>query len=336
MSRRALFTVISLAGALLLLLDIMLGSVNLSVREIFDVFMGSGSSMARDVVFDFRLPKAFVAILAGAALASAGLQMQTLFRNPLAGPYVLGISSGASLGVSLFLLGLPLLGPGAASALVRNLGIVGSAWIGGALILMMVMAVSSRLKDIMAILILGIMVGSAAGAIVQILQYLSPDSALKSYVVWTMGSLGGVSKGQLSILAPLIAAGLILSVAVIKPLNILLLGENYARTMGVNVKRVRAMLFLSTTILAGSVTAFCGPIGFIGIAVPHVARMLFADADHRTLMPASILLGAVTMLLCDIISQLPGANMILPINTITALIGIPVVVLVIIRNRKIF
>lgn len=336
MSRRALFTVISLAGALLLLLDIMLGSVNLSVREIFDAFTGSGSSMARDVVFDFRLPKAFVAILAGAALASAGLQMQTLFRNPLAGPYVLGISSGASLGVSLFLLGLPLLGPGAASTLVRNLGIVGSAWIGGALILMMVMAVSSRLKDIMAILILGIMVGSAAGAIVQILQYLSPDSALKSYVVWTMGSLGGVSKGQLSILAPLIAAGLILSVAVIKPLNILLLGENYARTMGVNVKRVRAMLFLSTTILAGSVTAFCGPIGFIGIAVPHVARMLFADADHRTLMPASILLGAVTMLLCDIISQLPGANMILPINTITALIGIPVVVLVIIRNRKIF
>jgi iron complex transport system permease protein len=272
----------------------------------------------------------------GAALSASGLQMQTLFRNPLAGPYVLGISSGASLGVSLFLLGAPLLGISFASEALRNVGIVGSAWIGGALILLVIMAVSARLKDIMAILILGMMFGSAASAVVQILQYLSTDSALKSFVIWTMGSLGGVSLAQLGLMSGIVLAGLILSVYLIKPLNLLLLGENYARTMGLNVRITRLLLFVSTTLLAGTVTAFCGPIGFIGIAVPHVARMLTGNADHRILMPASILLGSVTMLLCDIIAQLPGREMVLPVNTVTALLGIPIVVLVIVRNRKIF
>ena len=321
-----------LLGLLLVLLfaaDLLLGSVSLAAGEVVRVLTGHSSDpQATTLVTHFRLPKAVSAIVVGAALSASGLQMQTLFRNPLAGPYVLG--------VSLFLLGAPLLGISFASEALRNVGIVGSAWIGGALILLVIMAVSARLKDIMAILILGMMFGSAASAVVQILQYLSTDSALKSFVIWTMGSLGGVSLAQLGLMSGIVLAGLILSVYLIKPLNLLLLGENYARTMGLNVRITRLLLFVSTTLLAGTVTAFCGPIGFIGIAVPHVARMLTGNADHRILMPASILLGSVTMLLCDIIAQLPGREMVLPVNTVTALLGIPIVVLVIVRNRKIF
>lgn len=331
------FILLSLLLGILFVASLLLGSVSLQVKEVLGVILGQEADpQTRILVTHFRLPKAITALVVGAALSASGLQMQTLFRNPLAGPYVLGISSGASLGVSLFLLGAPLLGVSVASETLRNIGVVGSAWIGAALILAVIMAVSVRLKDIMAILILGMMFGSAASAIVQILQYLSPDSALKSFVVWTMGSLSGVSLQQLGLMSGIVVAGLALSIYLIKPLNLLLLGENYARTMGLNIRWIRFLLFASTTLLAGTVTAFCGPIGFIGIAVPHVARMLTGNADHRVLMPASMLMGSVTMLLCDIIAQLPGHEMVLPVNTITALLGIPIIVLVIVRNRKIF
>ena len=331
------FILLSLLLVILFVASLLLGSVSLQVKEVLGVILGQEvDPQTRILVTHFRLPKAITALVVGAALSASGLQMQTLFRNPLAGPYVLGISSGASLGVSLFLLGAPLLGVSVASETLRNIGVVGSAWIGAALILAVIMAVSVRLKDIMAILILGMMLGSAASAIVQILQYLSPDSALKSFVVWTMGSLSGVSLQQLGLMSGIVVAGLALSIYLIKPLNLLLLGENYARTMGLNIRWIRFLLFASTTLLAGTVTAFCGPIGFIGIAVPHVARMLTGNADHRVLMPASMLMGSVTMLLCDIIAQLPGHEMVLPVNTITALLGIPIIVLVIVRNRKIF
>lgn len=339
MKKRTLLCFILLALLLVLLFvaSLLLGSVSLQVKEVLGVLFGQEADpQTRILVTHFRLPKAITALIVGAALSASGLQMQTLFRNPLAGPYVLGISSGASLGVSLFLLGAPLLGVSVASETLRNIGVVGSAWVGAALILAVIMAVSVRLKDIMAILILGMMFGSAASAIVQILQYLSPDSALKSFVVWTMGSLSGVSLQQLGIMSGIVVAGLALSIYLIKPLNLLLLGENYARTMGLNIRWIRFLLFTSTTLLAGTVTAFCGPIGFIDIAVPHVARMLTGNADHRILMPASMLMGSVTMLLCDIIAQLPGHEMVLPVNTITALLGIPIIVLVIVRNRKIF
>ena len=339
MKKRTLLCFILLALLLVLLFvaSLLLGSVSLQVKEVLGVLFGQEADpQTRILVTHFRLPKAITALIVGAALSASGLQMQTLFRNPLAGPYVLGISSGASLGVSLFLLGAPLLGVSVASETLRNICVVGSAWVGAALILAVIMAVSVRLKDIMAILILGMMFGSAASAIVQILQYLSPDSALKSFVVWTMGSLSGVSLQQLGIMSGIVVAGLALSIYLIKPLNLLLLGENYARTMGLNIRWIRFLLFTSTTLLAGTVTAFCGPIGFIGIAVPHVARMLTGNADHRILMPASMLMGSVTMLLCDIIAQLPGHEMVLPVNTITALLGIPIIVLVIVRNRKIF
>ncbi len=315
----------------LFIADLAIGSTAIHLGDVWAALTGGECDVAtRDIVLKIRLIKAVMAILAGAALAVGGLQMQTLFRNPLAGPYVLGVSSGASLGVAIFLLGAPLLGLAATPSL-QLLGTAGAAWIGSGLILMAVMALSRRIKDIMVILILGMMVGSAIGAVVEILQYLSSENALKSFVVWTMGSLGDVTATQLQMVIPAIAIGLILSVALIKPLNLLLLGENYARTMGLNIARSRRVIFLSTVLLAGTVTAFCGPIGFVGLAVPHLARMLFAAADHRVLIPASMMSGAVVMLLCDIISK----TMALPINTVTALLGIPIVIFVVVRNRSI-
>jgi len=323
-----LFTALALLTVVLFLI----GSVAVAPADIWAALTGGDCDPAiRDIILRIRLLKAVTALLAGAALAASGLQMQTLFRNPLAGPYVLGISSGAGLGVALFLLGAPLLGVSAHS-FVQSLGIAGAAWLGAALVLLVVMAVSRRIKDIMVILILGMMFGSGISSVVEILQYLSSEAALKSFVIWTMGSLGDVTGGNLALMLPVIAAGLVLSVAAIKPLNLLLLGENYARTMGLNVQRTRTLLFLSTVLLAGTVTAFCGPVGFIGLAVPHLARMLFASADHRILMPGSMLAGAALLLVCDLISK----TLALPINTVTALMGIPVVIIVVVRNRNLF
>lgn len=331
-----LFVALSVATLLLFVVDLAVGSVAIPLDEVWRGLWGSvgeGDAMGM-IVRNFRLPKAVMALLAGAALSTVGLQMQTLFRNPLAGPYVLGVSSGASLGVSIMLLGLPLLGISAANPVVQNVGVAGAAWIGSAAIMVVVMAVTSRIKNIMTVLILGMMFGSAASALVEIMQYLSPEGALKSYVVWTMGSLGGVTLTQLRVVVPVIVVGLVLSVLLIKPLNILLLGENYARTMGLNIKRTRLMVTLTTVLLAGTVTAYCGPIGFVGLAVPHVARMLFREADHRVLVPATMLCGTTIMLLCDVASSLPASDLTLPINTVSALVGIPIVVVVIFRNRK--
>ena len=327
---RILFILLTALVVVLFAADMMVGSVGISAKDVLAALMGGGDPVTRKIVIDIRLMKAIAAIFAGAALSVSGLQMQTLFRNPLAGPYVLGVSSGASLGVALFILGAPLLGIGG-SAWLSTVGVAGAAWIGAAAILAVVAAVSQRIKDIMVILILGMMASSGVSAIVQILQYMSNEEALKSFVIWTMGSLGDVTTSQLALVAPAIIAGLIISVSVIKPLNLLLLGESYARTMGLNIRRTRSLILLSTTLLAGTVTAFCGPIGFIGLAIPHVARILFCDADHRTLLPAAALTGAVSLLICDIISKI----LVLPVNTITALLGIPIVIWVVIRNKSI-
>lgn len=326
-----LFLLLSLLVVALLAIDMMVGSVGISAGEVWAAITGGECDPIKaKIIIDVRLMKAIVAILAGAALAVSGLQMQTLFRNPLAGPYVLGVSSGASLGVALFILGAPLLGV-ASSSLLSSLGVAGAAWIGSALVLALVGAVSQRIKDIMVILILGMMIGSAVSAVVQILQYMSHEEALKSFVVWTMGSLGDVTTSQLWLVAPAIIAGLVLSVAVIKPMNLMLLGEAYARTMGLNFRRTRSLILLSTTLLAGTVTAFCGPVGFIGLAIPHLARIIFQEADHRVLLPATALSGAISLLLCDIVSKL----LTLPVNTVTALLGIPIVVWVVVRNKNI-
>lgn len=326
-----LFILFTAAVAVLFAADIAVGSVSIPIRDVWAALTGGecDPTTAR-IIRDIRLMKAVVALVAGAALAVSGLQMQTLFRNPLAGPYVLGVSSGASLGVAIFILGAPMLGL-TGHAWLSSLGVAGAAWIGAAAILALVAAISTRIQDIMVILILGIMISSGVSAIVQILQYLSAEEALKSFVVWTMGSLGDVTATQLALLLPAVAAGAALGVAAIKSLNMLLLGENYARSMGLDLRRSRSIILLSTTLLAGTVTAFCGPIGFIGLAMPHVARVIFRNADHRTLMPAAALTGAASLLLCDMAAKLLA----LPVNSITALLGIPVVVWVVVRNRNI-
>ena len=326
-----LFVSLSILLVILFVLALLIGSVHIPLRDILGAIVGADIDPAtRLIVLDIRLIKAVVAILSGMALSVSGLQMQTLFRNPLAGPYVLGINSGASLGVALFILGMPLVGI-ATNSTMSSIGTAGAAWLGSALILAFVASVSTRIKDIMVILILGMMISSGVSAVVQILQYLCNEEALKSFVIWTMGSLGDVTANQLHLMLPAVLLGLVVSVAVIKPLNLLLLGEQNARTMGRIVRRSRYLIFLSTTLLAGTITAFCGPIGFVGLAIPHIARMLFSNADHRILLPASALCGAVVLLTCDIISKW----LTLPINTITALLGIPIVIWVVIRNKSI-
>ena len=326
-----LFTALGLLTAALFIADLAVGSVAVPLGDVWAALTGGSCDPATsDIILKIRLLKAVTALFAGAALAAGGLEMQTLFRNPLAGPYVLGISSGAGLGVALFLLGAPLLGV-AGHSFVRSLGVAGAAWLGSALVLAIVMAVSRRIKDIMVILILGMMFSSGVGAIVQILQYLSKEESLKAFVIWTMGSLGDVTFDQLAVLVPSIIAGLLLAVVTIKPLNLLLFGEEYAVTMGLNIRRSRGLLFLSTTLLAGTVTAFCGPIGFIGLAMPHVTRMLFRNSDHRVLVPGTVLSGAAVLLLCDLVSKM----FTLPINAITALLGIPIVVWVVLRNKSV-
>lgn len=309
-------------------LDMATGDTAISLSDVWRSLVGGEvDPITARIVIDIRLVKAVVAVLVGAALASSGLQMQTLFRNPLAGPYVLGITSGASLGVALLMLGAPLLGLSA--GMMSAVGVAGAAWIGAAAVLVIVAAVSLRIKDIMVILILGMMLSSGIGAVVQMLQYVSDNDSLKTFVIWTMGSLGDVTKPQLWLLVPAVVAGLAIGVGQIKPLNLLQLGSQYARTMGLSLGRSRTFIFISTTLLAGTVTAFCGPIGFVGLAVPHVARRLYSNADMRALMPGSVLLGIVMMLACDIASK----SLAVPINTVTALLGIPVVVWVVIRNR---
>ena len=323
-----LFTLFALLCVALFVMDIALGSVSIPMADIIDALAGRATAEVRSIVIDLRLVRAAMAILAGSALAVSGLEMQVLFRNPLAGPYILGISAGASLGVALYTLGIPLLGIALPTAL-QSLGSAGAAWIGSAVVLALVLALSRRIKDIMVILILGIMLSSSVGAIVELLQYFSDEASLKSYVVWTMGSLGDVTMSQLWLLLPIVAIGLTLAIATIKPMNILLAGERYAASMGINLARTRLLILSATTLLAGTVTAFCGPIGFVGIAAPHIARIVFRSADHRTLLPASILTGVAMLLLSDIIA----GCFTLPINTITALMGIPVVAYIVTRKR---
>ena len=317
-----LFTALAALTLFLFLLDLAVGAVAVPLGDVWAALTGGDCPRATaKIILNIRLIKAVVALLAGAALSVSGLQMQTLFRNPLAGPYVLGISSGASLGVALVVL----------AGVGSSIGIAGAAWLGAAIVLVVIAAVGHRIKDIMVILILGMMFSSGVGAIVQILQYLSKEESLKAFVIWTMGSLGDVTFDQLAVLVPSIIAGLLLAVVTIKPLNLLLFGEEYAVTMGLNIRRSRGLLFLSTTLLAGTVTAFCGPIGFIGLAMPHVTRMLFRNSDHRVLVPGTVLSGAAVLLLCDLVSKM----FTLPINAITALLGIPIVVWVVLRNKSI-
>lgn len=330
----SMFVVLFVITAVLFVLDIFLGSVSVKPADVLRSFLNPTGSDYEIIILKFRLPKAITALMAGVALSISGLLMQTVFRNPMAGPYVLGISSGASLGVAVVILGFSGLFTNVSIGIAGSWLLAVSAWAGAGIILVLMMAISARVKDIMTILILGIMLSGGISSIVTILQYFSSETLLKAYVIWTMGSLGNLTDSQVDVLMITIAAGTILSLLTMKMLNALLLGESYAGSLGLNVRFARFVIFLCTSILAGSVTAFCGPIGFIGIAVPHIVRMIFRTSDHRILIPGTIFVGGSLMLLSDIVSQLPGSERVLPVNAVTSLIGIPVVLWVIFKNRR--
>lgn len=325
-----LYLCLSALLVLLLAADVMMGRAEVSLPMAFEEWRSGLATPQSVILLHYRIPKAIVAVLVGVSLSVSGLQMQTLFRNPLADPYILGVSAGAGLGVALFLLGAPLFGAFAFFAF----GQAAAAWAGGAGVMLLLAVVSARVRDIMAILVLGVILGSAISAVITLLQYFGQADALKSYVLWTMGSIGGVTSPQLWALCATTLAGSAAALLSCKPLNLLLLGEDYARTLGCRVGAQRIVLILTATLLTGAATAFCGPVGFVGIAVPHAARMLCRTANHYVLMPVSMLLGGCALLLCDILCQMPNTEFPLPINAVSALLGIPVVVLVILRNQK--
>ncbi len=317
------------------LTNISLGSVSIPLNEILSTLTGSEASKQswQYIIIDYRLPKALTAVFAGSGLAVAGLMMQTLFKNPLAGPFVLGISSGASLGVALFILGGSALGL-SASYLNGSWGTILSASLGSFLVLSVVILVAARVRDAMALLIIGLMFGSLTAAVVSILAYFSPAEELQRYIFWSFGSLGDISWRGMGILSVCYFIGIILAFFTLKNLNSLLLGEYYAKTMGVQLKKSRFLIIIATSILAGSLTAFTGPIAFIGLAVPHLIRQWFNTANHWVLMPACLLGGALLMLICDGIAQAPFSHFTLPINAITSLVGAPVVIWLLIRKKK--
>lgn len=322
---------------LLIVADLLTGSIDLSIKDVTShLFTENDNSVAWISLHEFRIPRLITAIISGIALSVSGLQMQTVFRNPLAGPYVLGISSGAGLGVALLVLGFPGLFEFSVLGSGNNILLILAAWAGAAAVLIIVLILSFRLRNVMSILILGIMLGSGISAIINILQYFSQESALKAFVIWTMGSLGGVTSNQIPYLLLGFLPGIILAFFIIKPSNAMLLGENYARSLGVRVVPYRILVFTSTALLTGTVTAFCGPIGFIGIAVPHLARMFTKTSRFGVLFFFSILLGTAIMLISDILSQMPGSEMILPLNAITSLIGIPIVIWIVLGKKRIF
>lgn len=325
-----LFIGLLLLCGFLFIVDLVFGSIHIPLNDVIKSFSDSNEqSTYSEIIINFRLPKALTAILAGAALSVAGLLMQTLFQNPLAGPDVLGVSSGASLGVALFLMVgsfLPFVG------IHSGLGIVIAAVIGAVGILLLMLSASVKIRNSVSLLIIGIMVGSMTGAVVSIIQNYSNPDALKLFVVWTLGSLSAVSWTYMQLMAPLVIIGLGISFFIQKQLNALLLGENYASGLGVAVFRVRLLIIIATGILAGATTAFTGPIAFIGVAVPHIARGLFRSSNHKIVLPASLLCGSGLLLICDIVSQISIYT--IPINAISSLFGAPLIIWIILTNGK--
>lgn len=320
-----------------LLINISFGSVTIPFKEVVNSLTGGQASKStwEYIIINYRLPKAITAILVGMGLSISGLLMQTLFRNPLAGPYVLGLSSGSSLGVAFVILGASIMPPFLSSFLLSSYGVVIASTLGSFTVLLLVLIVSQKLRDTMAILVVGLMFGSFTSAIVGILTYFSSAEQLQKFTFWSMGSLGNLSWLSIVILAISVSIGLLMSLLCIKPLNALLLGENYARSLGLNFKKTRLIIIFATSILAGSITAFAGPIAFIGLAVPHMAKLLFQTSNHFILYWSTLLIGAAIMLICDVVSQMPGLEVTLPINAITSIIGAPVVIWLLVRKQKI-
>ena len=324
-----LLLILALTGA-----NLLFGSVNIPADAVWHILTGNEVEKASwsFIVWESRLPQAITALLCGMALAASGLMLQTTFNNPLADPSILGISSGASLGVALVMLA----GAGTITAGVFTLSgflsVIIGAFIGSMLVMGIILFFSTLIKNSIMLLIIGIMIGYITSSAISLLNFFSTAEGVHSYMIWGMGNFGGVSLQQLPFFSLVTAAGLLITILLIKPLNALLLGTRYAENLGINIRRTRNLLLVATGLLTATTTAFCGPISFIGLAVPHLARMLFASADHRVLMPASMLSGAALLLVCDLISK----SLALPINTVTALMGIPVVIVVVVRNRNLF
>lgn len=332
----ALFALLSLLAALLFVWDLAYGPVSIPLEDVFRSLSGQNASKQTwdYIIVNYRLPKAITAILAGTGLSVSGLLMQTLFRNPLAGPYVLGLSSGSSLGVAFLVMGAGLI-PGILSAwLLSSYGLILASCTGSFCVLLAVLIVSERLRDTMAILIVGLMFGSFASAIVSILTYFSTAEQLQKFTFWAMGNLGNLSWLSLSILGGCVLSGLLVAILCLKPLDALLLGENYARSLGLNYRRAQYLIIIATSLLAGSITAFAGPIAFVGLAVPHMAKLFFRTSNHKTLFFGTLAFGAIIMLICDILCQFPGSDITLPVNAITSVIGAPVVIWLLIRKQN--
>ena len=324
-----LFLTLSLLAIGLFLADLAWGSIHISVREILSVFGGKGANgINTEILLNFRLPKAITAMLAGASLSVAGLMMQTLFRNSLADPYILGVSSGASLGVALVMM----------AATVLPVAFVSSGWalivaaiIGASVVLVLVVGVSFKVHNAVSLLIVGLMFGTIAGSLVSVLQNFSNPDAIKLFIMWTFGSLSAVTWNYMQVLLPVVVIGIGMAFFLQKRLDGLLLGENYARGLGISIVNTRLLIVVATGLLAGGITAFTGPIAFVGVAIPHIARGLFKTSSHKVLLPATILCGASLLLICDIITQIPTYT--LPINTVSALFGAPIIIWIIIKKR---
>ncbi|MDA9968702.1 iron ABC transporter permease [Polaribacter sp.] len=331
------FILLSVLLIVLFFLNISLGSVSIPFKEIFHTLIGDTSikDSWQTIVLDFRVPKAITAILVGSGLSICGLLMQTLFRNPLAGPFVLGISSGASLGVALLILGSSIFGGFLLTSSISNWSLAIAASLGAFLVLFAVIMAANSIRNTMSILIIGLMFGSLTAAVIAVLVYFSEATQIQQYLFWSFGSLGNLSWSELSVFGSIYLVGVLACLSIIKPLNSFLLGENYAKSLGINIKKSRTIILVITSLLTGVITAFSGPIAFIGLAVPHIAKMLFTTSNHKILIPASAIIGGIVLLICDGIAQLPTSEFTLPINAITSLFGAPIVIWLLLRKKKI-
>lgn len=331
------FILLSVLLIVLFFLNISLGSVSIPFKEIFHTLIGDTSikDSWQTIVLDFRVPKAITAILVGSGLSICGLLMQTLFRNPLAGPFVLGISSGASLGVALLILGSSIFGGFLLTSSISNWSLAIAASLGAFLVLFAVIMAANSIRNTMSILIIGLMFGSLTAAVIAVLVYFSEATQIQQYLFWSFGSLGNLSWSELSVFGSIYLVGVLACLSIIKPLNSFLLGENYAKSLGINIKKSRTIILVITSLLTGVITAFSGPIAFIGLAVPHIAKMLFTTSNHKILIPASAIIGGIVLLICDSIAQLPTSEFTLPINAITSLFGAPIVIWLLLRKKKI-
>ncbi len=332
------FIFLSVILVFFLFLNISLGSVSIPINDIFNTLTGGVASKDswQTIILNFRLPKAVTAIMVGSGLSICGLLMQTLFRNPLAGPFVLGISSGASLGVALLILGSGLFGGIFVSMAFSNWALAIAASLGSFFVLFAVIIAANKVRNTMSILIIGLMFGSLTSAVISVLSYFGEAEQIQQYMFWSFGSLGNLNWTELTVFGIIYSIGILGTFSIIKPLNSFLLGENYAKSLGINIKKSRNIILLITSLLTGVITAFSGPIAFIGLAVPHISKMIFSTSNHKTLLPATALLGAIILLICDAIAQLPTSEFTLPINAITSLFGAPVVIWLLVRKKKIY